>query len=235
MMNSLNINIPSYAANPLHFTKQKPSVILHKKFGNFNLHFLNNGHSLVTTQDKYGRLYEQSRFNMTNKKATHEYARIMLNFIGNAENQNILILGSAGVSIPSELIYNHKNINITVVDNSPDSINLGKYLMKEKHLDIKWHLEDAQNFVKTIPKHSYDVIICDIFDIDNGFIPFFVDSIAFLTSISSSLKKNGIFLTNILDTYPTSYCYNLSNVFSNINFMHDSNLKCRKNFVFICS
>lgn len=213
--------------------------ILYKKFGDFNLELLSDGNICVLTKDKYGRNYEQSKFNIPGKYAVHEYARIMLKTVGDPSNKKILVLGSAGASIPYSIICNHYNTDVTIVDNSLDSINIGKYIGKyivsNNKSSIKWHLNDAQNFIMTVPKNSYDIIICDIFNINDGVIPPFVNEINFLKKIKSSLNDKGIYLENILDNSPDNYCYNLSNVFSNIYFMQDdsSHKNPRRNFVFI--
>lgn len=213
--------------------------ILHKKFGSFNLELLSDGNIRVLTKDKYGRSYEQSKFNISRKYAVHEYARIMLSSIGDASNKKILVLGSAGASIPYSIICNHFNTDITVVDNSIDSLDLGKYIgrfiVSKNKSDIKWYLDDAQNFIKGVPKNYYDIVICDIFNINEGVIPPFVNEINFLKKIKTSLNNKGIYMENILDNSPDNYCYNMSHVFSNINFMQDDNAhnSLRKNFVFI--
>lgn len=214
--------------------------LLHKKFGCFNLELHNNGNMRVLTSDKNGINYEQSNFNIPRKQAQHDYARIMLKTIGKYDNKKILVFGGAGASIPYEIVCNSNNTNITIVDNSLDSINLGKYVGKyitKNNTNIEWHLSDAKDFVSTIQKKYYDIIICDIFNIHEGVIPHFVNDISFLVKIKSSLKDKGIYLQNILDESPDEYYHQLSVVFTNIYVNEDlfaiNNL--RRNYVFIAN
>lgn len=152
---------------------------------------------VVVSQDRSKRWYEQSRISAISHQAKHEYARVMVELLPDDRSMEILVLGCGGASIPHDLAHHKPMIRTTVVDNSLAMIELAKYLIKDKSRMIKWQHAEAEQYVETT-KTQFDLIICDIFDIDSGAVPEFTSSQGFLSAISQRLKIRGSYVQNLL-------------------------------------
>jgi len=139
---------------------------------------------------------EDSRFNYKTKEAVHWYNLEIIkniNALKNKPNKKVLILGVAIGSIIIHLLNKDPNMHITGVDISDDNFDLvRKYSDQSRLTLIK---DDANKYIYNT-NEMYDVIVCDIFIIDQ--VPDFVLTEKFMKQINKLLLPRGKFILNSL-------------------------------------
>lgn len=139
---------------------------------------------------------EHSRFNIKTKETTHEYALEIANNILNNKKKykKVLVLGVALGSLIVHLHNKDPEMIITGIDIEDTYFHVvEKYADKNRLRLLK---QDAYEYVLK-SKETYDLIVCDIFDIA---IPDFVLSKEFLKGINAILhSKHSKFILNTLD------------------------------------
>lgn len=137
---------------------------------------------------------ENSRFNYKTREAKHWYNLVIINNIFSMkfkENKKILILGVALGGMIIHLLDKDKNIQITGVDIIDKNFNLVQKYSDQSRLTLV--KEDANKYIfDTIDK--YDVIICDIFEMDK--MPDFILTHTFMKQLNKLLLPNGKFILN---------------------------------------
>lgn len=141
--------------------------------------------------------YEQSRINWKTHRAQHAYTRSILDKINTAHPVKVLLLGGAGASIAHEAAHHMPNVDMTVVDISQDSLNIGQRLLGMKSRQIKWVHDDAKEYLQKVD-NCFDVIICDIFDVIENVIPDFITTEDFINDVKTRLSPGGCYIQNIV-------------------------------------
>ena len=137
---------------------------------------------------------ENSRFNYKTREAKHWYNLVIIDNIFSMnfkENKKILILGVALGGMIVHLLDKDKNIQITGVDIIDKNFSLVQKYSDQSRLTLV--KEDANKYIfDTIDK--YDVIICDIFEMDQ--MPDFILTYTFMKQLNTLLLPNGKFILN---------------------------------------
>jgi spermidine synthase len=108
---------------------------------------------------------------------------------------SILLLGLGGGFVAKKLHQHYPSAAIICVDIDPTMETIAKkYFGLQDIPQIHYVVADAQKFVQTVTKDTYDVIVIDLFIGDD--IPQFVDSHEFLNSIRNMIRKDGLLLIN---------------------------------------
>ena len=137
---------------------------------------------------------ENSRFNYKTKEAKHGYNLVIIDNIfsmKSKKNKKILILGVALGGMIVHLLDKDKNIQITGVDIIDNNFSLVQKYSDQSRLTLV--KEDANKYIfDTTDK--YDVIVCDIFEIDQ--MPDFIFKQTFMKQLNTLLLPNGKFILN---------------------------------------
>ena len=171
---------------------------------------------LIKSEDQ--KFYEQSRTNVKTNRAEHEYAR---RIIDSSEPMlssctSVMMLGCGGGSIAHELVYHFPEVEVTVVDYNSDSISIAKKLIGHPGERIRFIHENAYDYMQKAPSKAFDIIINDIFDIQNGQIPMWTTEDFWLEQVKRCLKSKGSYIQNIIAKTHQEHLNKLNKVFDNI-------------------
>lgn len=159
---------------------------------------------------KYNDTYQAGYINSLSYSGNLPYINyFLIPVLMNPEIKNILLVGFGSGILVNQLenILPIKNIDIVDIEENIFSIAKEYFNFKENN-KLNFHLQDALIYLKTTKK-KYDLIIVDVAG-DEGIDERFCNQ-EYLDLIKKSLRKNGIFVSNM----PSSRdIYNAKNKFA---------------------
>lgn len=128
------------------------------------------------------------------------------------------------------------DIHVAEIDPSVTKIAIQQLFFKPRNITI--HHQDARPTLKGYPKAYFDVVVGDVFhDIT---IPYHLVTLEFLHLVKTRLKPNGLYLMNIVDTFPNprlvkSILKTAQTQFSNVQVWIDNLPDSQQRMIYVLS